>query len=172
MILLLIIFASPVISHLMNPPYSMPLLLPLHLCFTWFFCPTFFLPLPLRMLPMCLPLLHHSTFLQSFFLLFSWPSHPLTVESLIVSSHLFSLSPAHLPLHFCYHHQGTTVPPPRLVIYDSSLTIDPTLKVSYPTYFSCDRSTLHPLVRYAITSTSLSDVLEQGTYRKAVQSLE
>lgn len=65
-ILLLIVFASPVIPRLITPPLFILILFPQSLSFPRSLCLSFFLPLPLKMLPLCYLLLHHLTLLPSF----------------------------------------------------------------------------------------------------------
>ncbi|XP_039137096.1 leucine-rich repeat extensin-like protein 5 [Dioscorea cayenensis subsp. rotundata] len=96
-------------------------------------------------------------------------SPPLSVESPTVSSPPPSLPLAHPPVRFTYHRRDPAEPPSRPVISDTSPTTDPAPEVHSHTYSLHDRSTLHPPVRYASTSTSVSDVFEPGTYREAVR---
>lgn len=64
------------------------------------------------------------------------------------------------------------MPLPQLVCSNAFTATNSALEVSSHTYFLCDSSVLHPPTHYASSSTSVSDVIELGTYSEEVQSPE
>ncbi|XP_039130906.1 uncharacterized protein LOC120267313 [Dioscorea cayenensis subsp. rotundata] len=115
------------------------------------------------------------------FLFLSHPSRILPsfhyFSHVLLSKDSLSLISYSISLLICrflltYHRREPTASSPRPVLSDTPSTADPDPEVPSHTYILRDRSTLHPPDRYATASTSVSHVLEPGTYREAVQSPE
>ena len=94
-------------------------------------------------------------------------SPPVPPESSTESS---SLPPVHPPDRLHYSRRDPAVAPSGPVFSLTSPTADPDTEVPYHSYYLRDHSTLLPPDHY--TSTSISVVVESGTYREAVQSPE
>lgn len=93
------------------------LLLSIHL--PWSLCSSFSLPLRLRMFPLCLPVLHHLTFFQSFLFTLLLTSFLLYLLSLLYSIILLSLF---LLLTLLFVSHTTAGIPQNLYLGWSSLT--------------------------------------------------